>query len=114
MREETAGRLMQRDLIAVPEHWKVGQVIDYLRSSDELADRFLGSVRRLARPSPGRHLQAVDRSCARRDRRRSARSWSRKQTLIPVDMDQEEVALKFQKYALISAAVVDPAAGWSA
>ena len=31
----------------------------------------------------------------------------RKQTLIPVDMDQEEVALKFQKYALISAAVVD-------
>ncbi len=32
---------------------------------------------------------------------------SRKQTLIPVDMDQEEVALSFQKYALISAAVVD-------
>src|SRR5678815_333186 len=31
--EETAGRLMQRDLIAVPEHWKVGQLIDYLRSS---------------------------------------------------------------------------------
>ena len=33
---------------------------------------------------------------------------ARKQTLIPVDLDQEEVALKFQKYALISAAVVDP------
>jgi magnesium transporter len=33
----------------------------------------------------------------------------RDQTLIPVDMDQEEVALRFQKYALISAAVVDPA-----
>jgi magnesium transporter len=32
----------------------------------------------------------------------------REQTLIPVDMDQEEVALRFQKYALISAAVVDP------
>jgi magnesium transporter len=32
---------------------------------------------------------------------------ARKQTLIPVDLDQEEVALKFQKYALISAAVVD-------
>jgi magnesium transporter len=30
--EETAGRLMQRDLIAVPSHWNVGQVIDYLRS----------------------------------------------------------------------------------
>ena len=33
---------------------------------------------------------------------------TRKQTLIPVDLDQEEVALRFQKYALISAAVVDP------
>jgi magnesium transporter len=33
---------------------------------------------------------------------------ARKQTLIPVDMDQEEVSLRFQKYALISAAVVDP------
>ena len=32
---------------------------------------------------------------------------TREQTLIPVDMDQEEVALRFQKYALISAAVVD-------
>jgi magnesium transporter len=32
----------------------------------------------------------------------------RDQTLIPVDMDQEDVALRFQKYALISAAVVDP------
>jgi magnesium transporter len=32
----------------------------------------------------------------------------REQTLIPVDMDQEEVALRFQRYALISAAVVDP------
>ena len=38
--EESAGRLMQRDLIAVPEHWKVGQVIDYLRSTDELATDF--------------------------------------------------------------------------
>ena len=38
--EESAGRLMQRDLIAVPEHWTVGQVIDYLRSSDELATDF--------------------------------------------------------------------------
>jgi magnesium transporter len=34
---------------------------------------------------------------------------ARDQTLIPVDMDQEEVALRFQKYALISAAVVDDA-----
>jgi magnesium transporter len=38
--EETAGRLMQRDLIAVPEHWTVGQVIDYLRSEPDLSNDF--------------------------------------------------------------------------
>ena len=29
--EESAGRLMQRDLVAVPEHWTVGDVLTYLR-----------------------------------------------------------------------------------
>src|SRR5437762_5098434 len=38
--EESAGRLMQRDLCAVPEHWNVGQVIDYVRSTEDLPDDF--------------------------------------------------------------------------
>ena len=38
--EESAGRLMQRELCAVPEHWKVGQVIDYLRSTADLPTDF--------------------------------------------------------------------------
>jgi magnesium transporter len=106
--EETAGRLMQRDLIAVPEHWKVGQVIDYLRSSDELATDFW----EVFVVSPDHHPVGT---CKLSTILRSPRSirvseiMARKQTLIPVDLDQEEVALKFQKYALISAAVVDPA-----
>jgi len=104
--EETAGRLMQRDLIAVPEHWKVGQLIDYMRSTDELATDFwevfvvsadhhpvgtcrLSTILRTPRTAMVRNIMIDD------------------QTLIPVDMDQEEVALRFQKYALISAAVVD-------
>ena len=104
--EETAGRLMQRDLIAVPEHWKVGQVIDYLRSSDELATDFW----EIFVVSPNHHPVGT---CKLSTVLRSPRTtpvgdiMARKQTLIPVDMDQEEVALKFQKYALISAAVVD-------
>jgi len=105
--EETAGRLMQRDLIAVPEHWKVGQVIDYLRSGDELATDFW----EVFVVSPDHHPVGT---CKLSTILRSPRSipvseiMARKQTLIPVDLDQEEVALKFQKYALISAAVVDP------
>ena len=106
--EETAGRLMQRDLIAVPEHWTVGQVIDYLRSGDELATDFW----EVFVVSPVHHPVGT---CKLSVILRSPRSvpvsdiMMRKQTLIPVDLDQEEVALKFQKYALISAAVVDPA-----
>src|SRR3546814_17387549 len=38
--EESAGRLMQRELIAVPEHWTVGQIIDYLRENPELTTDF--------------------------------------------------------------------------
>ena len=105
--EETAGRLMQRDLIAVPEHWTVGKVIDYLRSSDELADDFW----EVFVVSPAHHPVGT---CKLSTILRSPRTvrvdaiMMREQTLIPVDLDPEEVALRFQKYALISAAVVDP------
>jgi magnesium transporter len=106
--EESAGRLMQRDLCAVPEHWTVGQVIDYLRSTADLPTDFwevyvvdaahhpvgtckLSTILRTPRNTP---ITAV---------------MKRDQTLIPVDMDQEDVALRFQKYALVSAAVTDTA-----
>jgi magnesium transporter len=106
--EDSAGRLMQRDLCAVPEHWKVGQVIDYLRSTADLPNDFwevfvvsadhhpvgtckLSTILRTPRNTPVGEVMARD------------------QTLIPVDMDQEDVALRFQKYALVSAAVVDDA-----
>ncbi len=105
--EESAGRLMQRDLIAVPEHWTVGQVIDFLRSTEDIADDFW----EVFVVSPNHHpIGTCKLSSILRTRRDIAVSdiMMDEQTLIPVDMDQEEVALKFQKYALISAAVVDP------
>jgi magnesium transporter len=104
--EESAGRLMQRDLIAVPEHWSVGQVIDYLRSGEELADDFweVFVVNTAHHPVGTCKLSNILRSP--RDRR-VCDLMLREQTLIPVDMDQEDVALRFQKYALVSAAVVD-------
>ncbi|HEX6219161.1 MAG TPA: magnesium transporter [Sphingomicrobium sp.] len=104
--EESAGRLMQRDLCAVPEHWKVGQVIDYLRSTDELPTDFW----EVFVVGPNHHPVGT---CKLSTILRSPRStpvtaiMMEEQTLIPVDMDQEDVALRFQKYALVSAAVVD-------
>ncbi len=105
--EETAGRLMQRELIAVPEHLNVGDLIDYLRERDELTTEFweVFIVDPLHRP-----IGTCQLSWVLRTPRHVALTdvMKRDQTLIPVEMDQEEVALLFQKYALISAAVVDP------
>ncbi|HEX8526930.1 magnesium transporter [Allosphingosinicella sp.] len=104
--EESAGRLMQRDLIAVPEHWTVGHVIDWLRSGEGLADSFWEVFVVDERHHP---IGTMPLSRILRTPRRVAVAeiMQREQTLIPVDMDQEEVALRFQKYALISAAVID-------
>ncbi|MHA3841840.1 magnesium transporter [Sphingomonas aestuarii] len=104
--EESAGRLMQRELIAVPEHWTVGDVIDFLRADEQLTTDFW----EVFVVDPAHHpvgtcnlswILRTPRSVAIADVMR------REQTLIPVDMDQEEVALRFQKYGLISAAVTD-------
>jgi magnesium transporter len=104
--EESAGRLMQRDVCAVPEHWKIGQVIDYLRATQELPTDFweVFVVNAAHHPVGTCKLSQILRMP------RTALVGSimhREQTLIPVDMDQEDVALRFQKYALVSAAVVD-------
>ncbi|QCB41182.1 magnesium transporter [Sphingomonas sp. PAMC26645] len=104
--EESAGRLMQRELIAVPEHWTVGDAIDYLRGHEELTTDFweIFVVDPAHKPIGTCQLSwmlRTPRGIAIAD------VMKREQTLIPVDMDQEEVALRFQKYALISAAVVD-------
>jgi len=104
--EESAGRLMQRDLCAVPEHWNVGEVIDFLRSTKDLPDDFweVFVVNPAHHPVGTCKLSLILRTPRRTPVREIMQG---EQTLIPVDMDQEDVALRFQKYALVSAAVVD-------
>jgi magnesium transporter len=106
--DESAGRVMQRELVAVYENMTVGGVIDFLRGNQEDTMDFW-------------EIFVVDTAhhpvgtCALSWILRTPREFpiadvmKREQTLIPVDMDQEEVALRFKKYGLISAAVVDDA-----
>jgi magnesium transporter len=104
--EDSAGRIMQRDLIAVPQHMTVGQVIDYLRDNPKLTTEFweIFVVDPSYKPIGTCRLSWILRSSRRI---KIVNIMEEEQTLIPIDMDQEEVALRFQKYALISAAVVD-------
>jgi len=104
--EYSAGRLMQRELVAVPPFWDVGQTLDYLREAEELPHEFYEIFVVDAGYKP---VGTVPLSRVTRSKRpiRISEIMETEQTLIPVAMDQEEVALQFTKYDLISAAVVD-------
>lgn len=104
--EETAGRLMQSDFVAVAPFWTVGRVIDYMRETEDLpetfseifvvdpAHRVLGSVElsrllRTKRHVPVETIMQADRH------------------VVLATADQEDVARQFERYDLMSAPVVD-------
>ena len=103
--ESSAGRLMRRDTVAVPAYWTVGQTIDWLRESDGLPDEFYEIF--VVDPSH-RPVGSVPLYRAMRNRRGVGMSALTQPDLhsIPVDMDREEVAYRFEHYDLASAAVV--------
>ena len=104
--EETAGRLMQREVMAAPEFWSVGDTIDHLRAQGEdLPELFFDIyvVDPQYRPVGGVAVSRLLRSA--RDVKLSALMEPVNE--IEVHLDQEEVAYIFEKYHLISAPVVD-------
>jgi magnesium transporter len=105
--DETAGRLMQREVVAAPQFWNVGQAIDHFRAeAGELPELFFD----IYVIDPGhRAVGAVPVSRLLRAKRETPLAQIMEPvTEIPVDMDQEEVAYIFDKYHLISAPVVEP------
>jgi len=104
--EDSAGRLMQRQVVAVPENWNVGKTIDYLRDADDLpADFFdLFLIDPAHRPIGTIPLSRVLRTPRDVALNEIMRSDLR---IIPADMDQEEVAFLFRQRDLISAPVID-------
>ena len=104
--EDTAGRRMQTEFIAVPPFWSVGQAIDYIRESADLPERFheifvvtpryelLGSIE-------------LDRFVIAKREQIISEILNETQHPIKAEMDQEEAAQLFEKYDLLSAAVID-------
>lgn len=104
--EESAGRLMQREVFAAPASWTVGQIIDRLRGKEELPDRFY----EVFVVDPGnKPIGAVPLATLLKTQRdvRIDKIMNKDIWTIPVTMDQEDVAYKFEQYNLISAPVVD-------
>lgn len=104
--EDSAGRLMQTDLIAVPPFWTVGRTLDYLRDNRDLPDSFyeifvvdpayklIGTLpldRFLRSTRPVTIEEIVNRDVQK----------------VLASEDQEEVARRFARYNLVAAPVVD-------
>ncbi len=104
--EESAGRRMQTEFVAVPPFWTVGQTIDYMRDDQNLPDRF--SQVFVIDPT-FRLLGAIDLDQILRTKRLVKIEDVMHETrhAIPATMDQEEAAREFEQYDLLSAAVVD-------
>ncbi len=104
--ENSAGRLMQREVVMAPEHWSVGQAIDFMRASDDLPEQFYHVIivdprlRPLAHVALGK-LMATRREVPLKD------ITEEEFHIIPVEQDEEDVAYAFNQYHLISAPVVD-------
>lgn len=106
--EYSAGRLMQRELLAIPAYWTVGDAIDFMRSSPDVPEDFydiyivdprhrpMGSLplSRLLRNRRGVHVNDI---------------MSTDITPMPVDMQQEKLADIFRRQDLVSAPIVDGA-----
>lgn len=114
--EDSAGRLMQRDLVTVPADWTVGQAIDFMRSAadSEAADDEIELLPEVfydiyVVDADGRPVGMVTLSSVMRNRRpiRVVDLMEPEMQLIPVTMDQEEVAFLFRQRDLVSAPVID-------
>ncbi len=105
--EETAGRLMQRDFLAAPEFWTVGQAVDHARdNAEDLPDSFfeiyvIDPAFRVLGCVPLHKIFRSPRSLP------LGQIMEENKVEIGEHMDQEEVAYMFQKYDLTSAPVVD-------
>jgi len=104
--EDSAGRLMQREVVWVPEHWTVGDAIDQLRAEDDLPEQFY-------------HVVLVDPTMTPTGQVTLGRLMGSKREvdlvdikeetfqIIPAEQSEEEVAYAFNQYHLISSPVVD-------
>lgn len=106
--EETAGRRMQTEFIAVPPFWTVGQTIDFMREDKNLPDRFY----EIFVVDPSFKLSgyiSLDRLL--RTKRSTPVDDIKEKNIYPIDanLDQEEAARVFEQYDLLSAAVIDDA-----
>lgn len=106
--EASAGRLMQRSYVAVPEHWQVGEVIDHMRQRDDLPEQFYHVFLVDPRMRPVGYVTLGRVLSSARDTPMSAITEDNLR-VFTIDTPEDEVAYVFNQYHLISLPVADEA-----
>ncbi len=104
--EYSAGRLMQREVVMAPEHWTVGEAIDFMRNAEALPEQFYHVTLVDPRMRPVGNVTLGRLMSSRREVPLSdlVEDVFR---VIPATQDEGDVAYAFNQYHLISAPVVD-------
>ncbi|MEP5199612.1 MAG: CBS domain-containing protein, partial [Paracoccaceae bacterium] len=104
--ETSAGRLMQREVVTAPEHWSVGDSIDFIRSQEKLPDQFYHIILVDPLHRPVAYVTLGRLMSSRRDVMLADLVEDSFRTF-DVDEDEGDVAYAFNQYHLISAPVID-------
>lgn len=104
--EDTAGRLMSREMVICPPHWSVGEAIDFMRAHEALPETFYKVILADARM----HFVGsvpLGRIMAHRRETPLMELVETAPKLIPVGQSAADVAYAFNQYHMVSAPVVD-------
>ena len=105
--EDSAGRLMQREFVAIDQSWNVGQAIDYLRNNKENLPEDFYDIYLINLNKEAKGIVPLGRLMGSKREIELNSIINKELRLIDVNTDQEDVALLFNKYGLVSAPVIN-------
>ena len=105
--EDSAGRLMQREFVAIDQSWNVGQAIDYLRNNKAKLPEDFYDIYLINNTQEAKGVVPLGRLMGSKREVELNSITNKELRLIDVNTDQEDVALLFNKYGLVSAPVIN-------
>jgi len=104
--EDSAGRLMQREVVVAPEHWTVGEAINHLRGAEHLPDQFYHVILVDPRMEPVGYV-TLGRILSSRREVKLADILEDSFRTVDATEPEADVAYMFNHYHLLSCPVVD-------
>ncbi len=105
--EDSAGRLMQRQFVAVNQLWNVGKAIDYLRNNKVKLPEDFYDIYLINNNQEVKGVVPLGRLMGSKREVELNSIINKELRLIDVNTDQEDIALLFNKYGLVSAPVIN-------